>query len=284
MTKPLSTLLGDARMFFQSHWQAILVGAVVFGLLQAGVQAQMQRKAMNSVGTIMGIDAGKFQELSKRVARGDEAAMKELQKMGENRMESLGGAEEARQAAMTAIGMDVLGNMLPVIGMSVLIMTLINMLTMSYFGVVAVRGMSDAMSAFKQSFGLIIPLLGLWIWIFLRSFMWIPFIGIIFAIILGPRFVAAPVLLIRDGKGIMESAGESYARTSGYWGKIFGNMLVVGIVMVIAMMIITNILNMFFSSYSVWVTMIIQQLATAFCVIFAVQLAKTILEQPKTTI
>jgi len=233
MTKPLSLLLSDSWAFLQSHLATIAVGAVVFGLVFGVTQSQVKSVANKQVGQFMGMDAQKFQELSQRMAQGDEEAAKELQKMGEERMKNLGGTAEEREAAMMSMGLSTIGAVLPAVGIASLIFLVIHLLSLSYYSVIAIRGVRDVGAAFQQSIPLILPLLGLWIWIVLRTFIWIPILGFVFAIILGPRFVAAPLILVRDGKGIMEAATESYTRTASYWGKIFGNMFVVGIAMAI---------------------------------------------------
>ncbi len=283
MTKPLSTLLGDTWAFVQSHMVTIVVGAVIFGLAQGAVQSQLQMKAATKVSQFMGMDMQKFQDLSQRMAQGDQDAAKELEAMGQERMENLGGTPEAREAAMMGMGMEALGGFLPSFGIGMLILMIVHMLSASYYSVVAVRGVKDVGAVFQQAFPLILPLVGLWIWTALRSFIWIPIIGFIFAIILGPRFIAGPVLLIRDNKGIMDSASESYKRTNGFWGKIFGNMFVVAIATAIIGMIIGKILYPF-GGLGMWVHMIVQQFFVAFMMVFAVELSKTVLESPKATI
>ncbi len=280
MTKPLSTLLGDTWAFVQSHIMTILVGAVIFGLVQGAVQTQVQTKATEKAGQFMGMDMQKFQELSQRMAQGDQEAAKELEAMGEERMNELGGTPEAREAAMMSMGMEALGGFLPTFGVGMLILMLIHMLSASYYSVIAVRGVKDVGAVFQQAFPLILPLVGLWIWTALRSFIWIPVIGFIFAIILGPRFIASPLLLIRDSKGVMDAASESYKRTNGFWGKIFGNMFVVAFATAIIGMIIGKLLYPF-GGLGMWVLLVIQQVFVAFMMVFAIELSKTVLEQPK---
>ncbi len=280
MTKPLSTLLGDTWSFVQQHAATIAVGAVVFGLIHGAVQMHVQVKAVHNVGNIMGMDMQKFQELSQRMAQGDQDAARELQEMGENRMNEMGGTPEAREAAMAAMGMSALKGMLPAVGFGMLILFIVQMLSMSYYSVVAIRGVRDVGSVFQQALPLMLPLIGLWIWTTLRTFIWIPLIGPIFAIILGPRFIAGPVLLVRDGKGIMDAASQSYSRTAGFWGKIFGNMFVIGLCMAIISIILGKLLYGF-GGASMWIMMIVQQFFMAFMMVFAVELSKTILEQQK---
>lgn len=278
MTKPLSTLLSESWAFVQSHLTTIAVGAVIFGLIFGAVQSQVQMKANKAVGNFMGMDVQKFQDLSQRMAQGDEEAAAELQRMGEERMANLGGTAEEREAAMMSMGMSAIGAVLPTVGIASLILLVVHLLSMSYFSVIAIRGVRDVSAVFSQSIPLLLPLLGLWIWIVLRTFIWIPIIGFIFAIILGPRFIAAPVLLVRDSKGIMDAASQSYTRTANYWGKIFGNMFVVGLSMAIISGVLHKVVGY---GMGLWLFAIIQQLFMAYCMVFAVKLSETILEQPK---
>lgn len=112
-------------------------------------------------------------------------------------------------------------------------------------------------STLRKALALILPFLWLSIWIFIRSFIWIPLAillgGPIILSLLGatgvvsillffavvailflffyhlPRLQFGQVLLIKEGKKARQCVEESFLRTQGYWGKIVGNQLLLGI-------------------------------------------------------
>lgn len=76
--------------------------------------------------------------------------------------------------------------------------------------------------------------LWLWLWILLRTFSWIPIVNFFSLPIIGPRLIAAPVLVFQNGMTVREATRESYVRTKGKWLKIFLLLLFSGIVIGIA--------------------------------------------------
>jgi hypothetical protein len=65
------------------------------------------------------------------------------------------------------------------------------------------------------------------LWIFLRTFAWVPVLGIIFFVLLGPRYVLAFPILLREGRSIRESAHESLRRTKGYYWTILRDLVAI---------------------------------------------------------
>jgi len=94
---------------------------------------------------------------------------------------------------------------------------------------VAVKDIGDVGEALSVTSRTILPLFGMFLWVIVRSFIWIPFIGILIAIILGPRFILSPLYLLQQKKGVIESVSQSYKATPRILGKIMGNLLVAGL-------------------------------------------------------
>jgi hypothetical protein len=165
---------------------------------------------------------------------------------------------------------------------SVLVAILIGLLSKSYYLVVAVKGSTDPMAAMQMTLQWIVPLLGLWVWLFLRTFVWIPVIGVILAIVLGPRFVLAPLYVLDRSMGVTESARESYAKTKGYWGKIFGNAFVVALAVMICTGIVSKILSSILGmTLGGFAGAMLMSLASGFMVVFTIALARTVMENPR---
>lgn len=279
--KLLGTLLTDAVDFCKRHFTALLVGAVVFGALQQGVtiwvfgsakMPQWQQTFSTWQQKIEGT-TGEMQALTEKVQRGEatEDDRMQLEKM----QEQIG--DESLQGIRMMGGF--MRAMAPLFGIAFLLSALIGLIGKSYFLVVVVRNLRDVNAAASATGAAILPLIGMWLWIAIRSFVWIPFLGVILAIILAPRFLLTPLYLLEGKKGVLQSATLSYRATKGYWGKIVGNMIVAvvcsgilaaivsGIVLLIAGGLIGGILSG-----------IIGELMTAFVLVFGVLLARTVKE------
>lgn len=164
--------------------------------------------------------------------------------------------------------------------------------------------------AFVHSLRFFFPMIGLRIWVGLRSFVWIPLaiavgslpflivmsarqaspVGIltifvlsilatvILAITFYPRFFLAPVILIHEKKSILQSAQESNKRSRGHWGKIVGNTIVIVLILNIGAWIVNSVFS-FISPLAVLVASIPYHLIslTLLCIFFF-HLTRTISE------
>jgi hypothetical protein len=199
-------------------------------------------------------------------------------------LEGMTAAEQAAFMGQQLFG--AFGRMLPALGIAFLLSILVGIIAWTYFAILALRGTLDPMMIARQTPGLILPMIGLAMWVMLRSFLWIPIIGIIPAIFLLPRFVASIVYLVRDSKGVLESARLSYGATAGYWGKIWGNWIAAGLLMlftaIVANIVIAIVAVMSHSLVGIWGLNVVQQLLSAFSVVFSIKLALTIMENPRT--
>jgi len=282
--KSLGTLLTDSWSFFQKHLAVFIAGAVIFGLIGGYLAHTMQKTGkeistsmMNSMG-VNGMPSQekmqKMAELTMKAMQGNDAAKVELEAMG-NQMEAMANQIEEHMDDGTGPTPAMTGKFAGIMGKGFLLSMLISILAATYFLSIAVFGLADIGSVINKTVSNVLPILGLWIWIFIRTFAWIPVIGIVTSIILGPRFIAAPLHLLEGKKSIFDSASMSYSETKGKWGKIFGNMLVAGIVVWIAIAIIGVVLTSFGTTGGILLAMLVQ-LGTAFLMVFGIQLARTV--------
>src|SRR3989344_7776970 len=260
MVAPLGKLLSETWSFVQANAKTILIGAVVFGLVMAGIQfAFFSAFGSQAQGMLegMGMNVERMEDLAERMEAGDEAALEEM--MGE-----LGNVEAMTKGQAAGFFFGFLKNMAPGILLLWLISIALFVLSSTYYLLVALKKGKDFGALFQNSFQLFLPMLWLHLWVFLRTFAWIPFIGMIPLIILGPRFVLSPVLLVQEGKGVFDSARISYKKTSGYWGKIFGNMFVAALIP-IAVSVVLN-MALILVPFSMVLGAIVMQAITAFMV------------------
>lgn len=296
----LGLLLSEAVAYYKAHWQSLLVGAVVFGLIMGVTQATIGAKTALTVGqgmNNMGMDTQRMEDLSARIEAGDEAAVAELEVL---MRESFGDLSDDQ--AMAA-GMGMMGDLAPALGLGMLVSILLGILAHAYYSLVAVEG-KDIAGTLSRLPKVFLPLAGVSIWCFLRSFAWLIFVGpllalipggivlsvpltilgIVLAIIFGPRFVAAPLIFLAEGKGVVGSVNESHRRTRGYWGKIVGNGLVAALCTMVVSMIIGMIIALVFSKMSmagIVVHQVVGQLIMAFMTVFMIRLSHTILQNPR---
>lgn len=276
MTAPLGQLLSDSWGSFRRALLPLAIGAVVFGLILGISQSFIGQRMVEKTGSVLeglGFDQQYMQDLQQRIQAGDQAAMEEFTQ----RMQQLGG--EQGEAVSGAV-LSMYKRILPALGASFLIMWIISLIASAYFLLLALNDKLTFQAALAQTPGLVIPLFLLSLWIMLRTFIWIPVLGIILAVILGPRFVLAPLLLVRDHKGVFESASESYAKTSGYWGKIFGNLFVAAVLAMVAVMLLGIVVGFLGVSVGAIIMPMLNMLATAFLTIFVVKLAIAISANP----
>ena len=278
-TKSLGTLVKETIMFAKRQAAALAIGAVVFGLLSQGLNSWHRTVVESRLQSITGMgmqqdDKDRVEELTQKAKTGQltEADQQELtqrmQKMAANFVQA-GGLKL------------LLGSFLSVLGFSVLF-ALSMIVAQTYFVVVAVKETTDAGSAVKQTLQWFFPVLGLLIWAYLRSFAWIPFVGVITAIVIGPRLLLAPLFLMEQGKGVFESTRLSYQATRGYWGKIFGNGLAVGICLAILLAVVSAVTAQLFGLVvGSFVGVIIGLCLISAAVIFSVRMARTVLENAR---
>lgn len=280
----LGVLLSETSAYVQAHWRTLLLGAAVFGVLTGVMTSALGAKVSNSVRTGMseiGIDVDRMQELQERMEAGDESALSELEAMME---EQFGGEnDEAMARRMMVPGIAMMKDLLPVFGIATLINAVLMLLAYAYYALVAVEG-KDPQSTFNRSTKVLLPLAGVSLWSFVRSFAWIPFLGIIPAIILGPRFIAAPLIYLTEGKGVMTSVSDSYRRTRGYWAKIIGNMIVAALLLLIASIVLGMLFGIVLMAAPVSASLIVQQIVSqalfACMTVFSIRLARTVLQHP----
>jgi uncharacterized membrane protein (Fun14 family) len=280
---PLGGLLSETFAYCKAHWQSLAVGVVVFGVVMGIVSASLAATAggavMKGMGD-MGLDTGRMQELAERMEQGDEAAMNELEQMLAGEFEGMTDDQIAGRMMGPAAGM--MATMVPAIGLSLVVSWILSLLAFAYYAIVAVEG-KDVNGTFSRAKSVFFSLFLVNLWTMLRTFVWIPILGLIPAIVLGPRFVAAPLIHLAEGKGVTTSVSESYRRTRGYWGKIVGNMIVAMLVALVAMIILNVVIGivLMVSPQAMLVAkQVVSQAVAAYMAVFAVRLSHTILQHP----
>ncbi len=288
MPTPLGQLLSDSWNICRKNIRTLVIGALLFGTLIAVVGAVANRKIEGHVWQGMqrlGMEQSQMMELQRKIQSGEEnavaEAMAEMERMG-GLMEQM--TDEEREALFAKEGVKMMIEMLPIMGSGLLWWLFVSLFSTSYYMLLVLEKAKEPMDILNASTKKVLPLLGVWVWSMLRSFVWIPILGIIPAIILGPRFALASVLVFEKKVGVCASVSESYLRTKGYWGKILGNMFAVGMVTMLAswvLKVLTSPIAQASTVFGIWTHAVIQQFTMAFSVVFLVLLSKTVMEHPK---
>jgi membrane-anchored glycerophosphoryl diester phosphodiesterase (GDPDase) len=147
-----------------------------------------------------------------------------------------------------------------------------------YFTILTLDKSQNAQSIVSKMGPLVLPMFGVWIWAVIRSFMWIPVIGLLFAIVLGPRLIFSGVILVKERLKVTECVRQSHARTKGYWGKIVGNLIILGLLIFIAQAVLGGIVS-FLPGHKI-LFVFVSQLVVAFGSVFLVHLALTVMDHP----
>lgn len=90
-------------------------------------------------------------------------------------------------------------------------------ITFTYFLVFFLSPSASEIEAILRLPSAVVNLFLLLLWAFLRSMVWIPFIGPLVALYLLPHFSLAPVLLLRGGYSVSGALRHSIHRTQGQW-------------------------------------------------------------------
>lgn len=278
MTHSLKKLLQESWSIFIAKRKPILILSTVFAIVMFGMQSASQKHTFQSMEHRFG-DMQHMEELANRIENGDEEALNEMMmQMGIPTDEG-----EISEAMIKSVFFNVMKEVLPAIGLLAIGMMILSFVMTVTFLVLAVEESQDVSVIMKRALPLIVPMIGVWLWSFLRSFAWIPVIGIITSIIIGPRLALSSVILVEEHTGVRESVKRSHKRTKGYWGKIVTNTFGAGVITMVSCIILLipiSIFGVVSSEIATFLGLVVQCTTMAFGAIFIVQLSNTITEHP----
>lgn len=106
---------------------------------------------------------------------------------------------------------------------------LIMFIAVTYFLLLFTRGRESGFDAARRLPVFFVRMSGLAIWMLVRSFLWIPFVGPFIAIYMLPRLSLAPVYLASGEARIRESVRLSMKRSAGLWLPLFVRLLFISV-------------------------------------------------------
>lgn len=218
--KSLSALLNDSWQFSKQHFVVLLMGSIVFGGFTGFIQQVTNGVLVERYQTLIHVSPQRLQELGERIQLGDELAAQELltEMIGTN-----GTVPNNQEEAMQVMGKRfeaMFIAILPALFWSFVAITLLQVLLCGYMFLVPLFSIKSTGEAMKHTVATFFPFFGLSIWLFLASFIWIPFLGLLYATYYLPRALFAPMFLLGERQGVRESVRSSFVITKGQWNRV----------------------------------------------------------------
>ena len=213
-------------------------------LLVDGAHRQQSSKIVRESLLTIGISNDRYKALDERMREGDEEAFTDFLSETQRATDAIDRMpEEKREEFFRSHSIAIGLKLIP----SLLIFTFLGfvvfVLSKTYFLILALGLEQDALAALKFSLVKLIQMLGVSLWVLIRSFIWIPVVGIIPAIILLPRFVFSCIIFLTQKKGVLASVKDSYAKTKGKWMIVFKNYLLLLACIVIAVALLETAID-----------------------------------------
>ena len=273
MPEPLGQLLQNSWTFFAAKFRMIALGALAFTILSAGSYAFFVRQLDYRIDTIVTANRIERADLQQALTKWfNDMSLAEILQAVEEERKSFGGQvsddKQARVDDAVARYLLVAG---PMFFISTFVSVTISFVAMVFFLMFAVQGGGTAYEMSRRLTWVLPKVIGVFLWSLARSFIWVPFIGILTSIWLLPRFLFAPVIMLKTGKGIFASTSMSYACSRGYWLTIVCNLFVLGAILLFAAWIaatVTAIVGLFDNKISVVIWIFCSQVCTAFAAVF----------------
>ena len=307
---PLSfrALFSSSCTLVVRRWKPLLTGIVLCALVSLFLQVLFLRKAGAEIGRGLGDLLGPqraaelMMQMHERTGSVEYLAQRGRLILGEvqqalDRLPAGQGQEKVERIVRRIVQ-----DMAPWLGGIVSAAILLLFFRRSYFLLLAHTSKTSLAILLHRSAQEMFRLLALTLWIFLRSFLWLPFVlpfiaffyprlilllilAWIPALLLLPRFALASVILVGHREGITESARISFDHTKGYWGKILGNLFLVRLLLLVALWL----LGMFSTAVGMLglpllpalLRSIATQASVAFVCIFLTELTQTVMAHPK---
>ncbi len=273
MPEPLSQLLQNSWTFFTARFRLIALGALAFTIVSAAAYAFFVRQLDSRIDAIIASNGIEQAELQEGVTTWfNTMSMAEIiQKVEQHQSASDSTMPEDKQARIDDAVMRYLLVAGPLFFLSMFVNFTIGFVASVFFLMLAVQGGGNAYEMSRRLTSVLPKVIAVFLWSLLRSFVWVPFIGIAAGIWLLPRFLFAPVIMLKTGRGVFSSVSMSYACSRGYWLTIVCNLFVLAMILLLAAWILatlTAIVGLFEGKLSAVIWMFGAQILTAFGMIF----------------
>lgn len=296
MISDFLSVLRQSWHTFHGALKHIIVLSLVLGAVYTlgvhSVSRSLEYDAENVVRSF-GIDEERFAELSLRMEEGDEKATQELMqevKDVQDRYEHMTEAE--REAYVEEQVLQAFEKLAPRFFLFGIIVFLLFVAGMTYSLLTYEGHHSHAIDIFRHSATLFLPMTALFIWMFIRSFVWVGLLGLlpgmekllplsgalagIALLITGPPLLLAPVFFVRQGEGVRRAVSASLQYSRGHWLPIMVHSLLLLICVYVLQVIAgtgLSVLEPYAGGAAVYSSGVLQQLTIAFLAAFLLRLS-----------
>ncbi len=228
------SLIKDSFKFCVKFKTPVLMGALIFTIVHFGFNYVRPVAPLPSDMEHM---ESQLEDLAALIEEGNPEAI-------ETAMQELGMVGDRGDVGMEIVSSAMTPKLIGFVVLFAFALLVFGMISHTYFLVLAVDKVGSIGALFKRAFKLFVPLFLLGIWVFLRSFLWVPIVNIFTFIYYAPRFAFSGVIFVAEKRGIRESARESLVRTKGKWLKIVLNFVGFFLIVVIASSIIAGLVGL----------------------------------------
>ncbi|MDD5055923.1 MAG: hypothetical protein PHZ00_06700 [Candidatus Peribacteraceae bacterium] len=236
---PLGILILGAFGLIRQKWPSFCVGVLFFGMLLAVGSAYLDRsvdRVLETLGQQTGLTAeevqatveAQFREIadSASVQSDSGAIIASSDGLNSLLLQASSLQDQLRAGVQPAVTKDlILPSYLARMGTTAfgifVFYIVVLFLSMLFFCLLSVSGPASISDVVLRLPFTVLPAVGLVLLIVLRSFLWVPFLGLPLGLYFLPRLSLAPILLLSGEAGIFRSAAVSMHRTKGLWFPLF---------------------------------------------------------------
>lgn len=243
------TIFYGSWLLFVRNIRLLLVSAVLLAVVYSAVVVVLSRSMNDGIGwmaTNVGLSGERYEELTQRMEQGDPEATMELMRVMDVASQQYAQMSEEERNAFVQQKAKAIAERLS----SYLVLLWISGVLLLFAGallglVILLRNHRRFNDVLRTCGILLLPMALTWIGVFLRSFVWLSFVGLLpgmqgllplFAFMgiaggvwFGTRLLFAPVLLVSEGLRPRAALERSLQVSEGHWKQIVHSLIILGV-------------------------------------------------------
>ena len=295
MLSEFFSILGHSWRTFRAALRYLIVMALVLSVFYVlGVQTLSQSLEYDAETIVrsFGIDQNRFTELSQRIEEGDQEAtlelMQEVNAVAMRYEHMTPEEQEAYVEEQVLLAFEKLAPRYFLYGFMVLLLSIAGM---TYSLLAYTQNHGHVLDIFRHSIALFLPMVGLSIWVWLRSFTWVSVVGLlpglepflpfgvavsaVALLVFAPLLLISPVILVQQGS-IRKAVSTSLQRSKGRCVKLALYTVCVFILVCVVHLVAgmgLAVLEAHSNAVAVFGSGVLQQLSIAFIGAYLLQLS-----------
>lgn len=215
LTRPtVFSLFRETIAHCRLAWEPLLGGMLIFGILSAGVQYTIMKEYEDRLGTVimrMGIDAQRLEQIAATGTATPAELIEELaapahmlQKM----------SPEERMAFRWKVQYEVMEDYFAILSLLIVLFVIITLASITFVTIQAATGEEDPKKLAKQTLLYTPKFMCIWSAVIMRTF-------VCFFFFFGMRYIAAPLIMLKEKKGAWQACTQSYESTNKQTMRLF---------------------------------------------------------------